>query len=49
MTQYNFLNVKLFNSQLNILNSGIKNGVQVTINPSLNVIGDANDDTNWWY
>ena len=31
MTQYNTLNVKLFNSQLNKLKSGIKNCSQVTI------------------
>ena len=32
MTQYNTLNVKLSNSQLNKLKSGIKNGAQLTIN-----------------
>ena len=32
MTQYNTLNVKLSNSQLNNLNSRIKNGTKVTIN-----------------
>ena len=31
MTQYNTLNVKLPNSQLNKLKSGIKNGTDVTI------------------
>ena len=30
MTQYNALNVKLFNSQLNKLKSEIKNGTKVT-------------------
>ena len=30
MTQYNTLNVKLFNSQLNKLKSEIKNGTKVT-------------------
>ena len=30
MTQYNTLNVKLSNSQLNKLKSGVKNGVKVT-------------------
>ena len=29
MTQYNMLNVKLFNSQLNKLKSGLKNGTEV--------------------
>ena len=32
MTQYNTLNVKLTNSQLNKLKSGIKNGTEVTEN-----------------
>ena len=30
MTQYNTLNVKLSNSQLNKLKSGIKNGTEIT-------------------
>ena len=30
MTQYSMLNVKLSNSQLNKLKSGIKNGTEVT-------------------
>ena len=34
MTQYNTLNVKLSNSQLNKLKSGIKNGTQVTLDTS---------------
>ena len=32
MTQYNFLKVKLSNSQLNKLKSGIKHGTEVTEN-----------------
>ena len=32
MTQYNTLNVKLSNSQINKLKSGIKNGTEVTLN-----------------
>ena len=31
MTQYNTLNVKLFNLQLNNLKSGIKNAIEVTL------------------
>ena len=31
MTEYDTLNVKLFNSQLNKLKSGIKNGTEVTL------------------
>ena len=34
MTQYNFLNENLSNSQLKKLKSGIKNGTQVTSNLS---------------
>ena len=40
MTQYNTLNVKLSNSQLTKLKSGIKNGIGVTLNLSSNVVGD---------
>ena len=45
MTQYNTLNVKLSNSQLNKLKSGIKNGVEVTLNLWSNVLGNSNDET----
>ena len=38
MTQYNTLNVKLSNSPLNKLKSAIKNGTEVTLNPSSNLI-----------
>ena len=31
MTQYNILNAKLSNSQINKLKSGIKNGAEVTL------------------
>ena len=47
MTQYNILNVKLSNSQLNELKSGIKNGTEVTLKISSNAFGDSNDDTNF--
>ena len=46
MTQYNSLNVKLSNSQLNTLKSRIKTGTEVTLNLSWNAVGDLNDDTN---
>ena len=39
MTQYNSVNVKLYNSQLDKL--GIKNGAEVTLNISSNVIGNS--------
>ena len=32
MTQYNTLNVKLSNSLLNKLKSGLKNGTEITLN-----------------
>ena len=47
MTQYNNLNVKLFNSQLNKLKSGIKNWTQVTLNLLSNVVRDSNDENNF--
>ena len=37
MTQYNTLNVKLSNSQLNELKSAIENGTEVTLNLSSNL------------
>ena len=39
MTRYNTLNLKLSNSQLIKLKSGIKNGAAVTLNLLSNVIG----------
>ena len=47
MTQYNTLNVKLSNSQLNKLKSGIKNGTEVTLKILSNVVGDSNDESNF--
>ena len=47
MTQYNTLYLKLFNSQLNKLNSGITIGTEVTLKISSNVIGDSNDENNF--
>ena len=47
MTQYNTLKVKLSNSQLNKLKSGIKNGTEVTLNLSSNVIGNSNNEANF--
>ena len=43
MIQYNTLNVKLSNSQLNKMKSPIKNSTEVTLNFSSNIIGDSND------
>ena len=47
MTEYNTLNVKLSNSQLNKLKSGIKNGIDVTLKPSSNVVCDSNDENSF--
>ena len=44
MTQYNSLNMKLSNSQLKKLKSGIK--AEITLNLSSNLIGDYQDETN---
>ena len=47
MTQYNSLNVKLSNSQLNKLKSSIKNETVVVLRISSNMAGDSNDNTNF--
>ena len=47
MTQCNTLNLKLSNLQLNKLKSGIKNGTEVTLKISPNVVGDSNDENNF--
>ena len=49
MTQYNTLNVKLSNSQLNKLKSGTKNGTEVTLKVSSNFVSDSNDENNFAY
>ena len=47
MTQHYMLSVKLFNSDLNKLKSAIKNGIEVTLNFSLYLIGNSNDKTTF--
>ena len=47
MTQYNTLNVKLSNSRLHKLKSGIRNGTEVTLNLLSNAVGDCNDESNF--
>ena len=47
MTQYNSLNVKLSNSQLNKLKSAIKNKTDVVLTLSSNMIGHSDDETNF--
>ena len=49
MAQYNTLNVKLSNSQLNKLKSAIKNRTEVTLNLSSNLNRNSNDETNFSY
>ena len=47
MTQYNTLNVKFSNSQLNKLKFGTKNGTEVTLTLSPNLIRNSNDEINF--
>ena len=47
MSQYNSLNVKLSNSQLNKLKSAIKNEIDVVLRLSSNMIGNSSDNTNF--
>ena len=47
MTQYRNLNIQLSNSELNKLKSGTKNGTEVTLKLSSNVVGDSNDEINF--
>ena len=47
MTQYNTLNIKLSNSQLNKLKSAIKNGTKITLNHSSNVVRDSKNEKNF--
>ena len=47
MTQYNSLNVKLSNSQLDKLKSSIKNETDVVLRISSNMVSNANDNTNF--
>ena len=47
MDQHNNLNVKLCNLQFNKLKSEIKNGTEVTLKISSNVVCDSNDENNF--
>ena len=47
MTQYNSVNAKLSNSQLNKLKSAIKNETDVVLRLSSNMIGNSDDETNF--
>ena len=43
MTQYNALNVRLSNSQLNKWKAAMENGIEVTLNLLTNLIDNCND------
>ena len=47
MTQYNSLNIKLFNLQLNKLKPRKKNDTEVSFNFFSNIAGDFNDENNF--
>ena len=47
MIQCNTLNIKLSNSQLDKLKTGLRNGTEVTFKISSNVICDYNDENNF--
>ena len=47
MTQYNSLNVKLSDSQLNKFKSAIKNESDVVLRISSSMVGNSNDNTNF--
>ena len=49
MIQYNTMNVKLSNSQLDKLKSAIKNETEAVLRLSSNMIGNLNDETNFPY
>ena len=45
--QYNSLNLKLSNSQINKLKSAIKNGTDLILRLSSNMIGNSDDEANF--
>ena len=47
MNQYNSLNIKLSNSQLNKLKSAINNETEIVLRLSSNMIGNSDDETNF--
>ena len=47
MTQYNSLNVKFSNLQLNKLKSAIKNGTDVVLRLLLNMVYNSNNESNF--
>ena len=47
MSQYHSLNAKLSNSQINKLKSAIKNGADMVLRLSSNMIGNSDDETKF--
>ena len=47
MTEFNILNAKLSNLQLNKVKSVIKNGTDLTLKFLSNVVGDSNNENNF--
>ena len=47
MIQYNSLNIKLSNSQLNKLRSAIKNETDTVLRLSSNIVGNSDDEANF--
>ena len=47
MTQFNSLNVKLSNSQLNELKLAIQNETEVVLRLSSNMVGNSDDEANF--
>ena len=47
MTQYNSLNVKLSNSQINKIKSAMKNETDAILRLSSNMVGNSNNETNF--
>ena len=47
MARYSTLNVKLPDSKLSKLKSGIRNGTEVILNLSSKAVGESNDKTNF--
>ena len=47
MTQYNALNVRLSNSQLNKWKAAMENGIEVTLNLLTNLIDNCNDEIDF--
>ena len=49
MTQYDTLNVNLFNLQINKLKSQTKHSTEVTLKFLSNIVGDSIDENNFPY